>query len=81
MPAHPYQPGFLFDAAIAPLKKMAIKGVIWYQGESNATFTADSTAMDASLNKRKLALLIKSWRRYTQNEQLPFIIIQLPAVK
>ncbi len=81
MPAHPYQPGFLFDAAIAPLKKLAIKGVIWYQGESNATYTADSSQMDPSLNKRKLSLLINSWRKYFQDPQLPFVIIQLPSVK
>ncbi len=81
MPAHPYQPGFLFEAAIAPLKKLAIKGVIWYQGESNATFTADSSQMDPSLNKRKLALLINSWRKSFQEPALPFIIIQLPSVK
>ncbi len=81
MPAHPYQPGFLFDAAIAPLKKLAIKGVLWYQGESNATFTADSSQMDPSINKRKLALLINSWRRYFENAALPFVIIQLPSVK
>ncbi len=81
MPAHPYQPGFLFDAAIAPLHKLAVKGVIWYQGESNATFTADSSAMDASLNKKKLSLLISSWRKKFNNPSLPFIIIQLPSTK
>ena len=81
MPAHPYQPGFLFDAGIEPLHKLAIKGVIWYQGESNATFTADSSAMDPSLNKRKLSLLISSWRKHFNDPALPFIIIQLPSTK
>lgn len=81
MPKHPYQPGFLFDAAIAPLQKLAVKGVIWYQGESNATFTADSSAMDPQLNKHKLTLLIHSWRKHFNNASLPFVIIQLPAIK
>lgn len=81
MPMHPYQPGFLFDAAIAPLQKLAVKGVIWYQGESNATFTADSSAMDPQLNKHKLSLLIHSWRKHFNNPSLPFVIIQLPAIK
>lgn len=81
MPMHPYQPGFLFDAAIAPLQRLAVKGVIWYQGESNATFTADSSAMDPQLNKHKLALLIHSWRKHFNNPSLPFVIIQLPAIK
>src|SRR5690606_272701 len=30
---HPYQPTFLFDAGILPIKNYNIKGVIWYQGE------------------------------------------------
>ncbi len=81
MPGHPYQPGYLFDAAIAPLKKLAFKGVIWYQGESNATYTGDSVSMDASLNKHKLQLLINSWRNFFADQQLPFIIIQLPSIK
>ena len=33
---HPYQPTYLYDAAIRPLAKFPINGVIWYQGESNA---------------------------------------------
>ncbi len=33
---HPYQPTYLYDAAIRPLAKYPIDGVIWYQGESNA---------------------------------------------
>lgn len=81
MPAHPYQPGFLFEAGIAPLQKLAVKGVIWYQGESNATYTADSSMMSSSLNKEKLTLLISSWRKHFANPELPFLLIQLPAVR
>src|SRR5690606_13521145 len=33
---HNWRPGFMFNAMIAPLTNYAIKGVIWYQGESNA---------------------------------------------
>ncbi|MES2006064.1 MAG: sialate O-acetylesterase [Bacteroidota bacterium] len=80
MPGHPYQPGYLFDAGIAPLQKLAIKGVIWYQGESNATYTGDSTAMRSELNKLKLQLLVNSWRKHFKDPQLPFIMIQLPAI-
>ncbi len=81
MPAHPYQPGFLFEAAIKPLQHLAFKGVIWYQGESNATYTADSAAMPAAMNKQKLSLLIKSWRDFFKDSTLPFVIIQLPSIQ
>ena len=33
---HPYQPAYLYEAGIRPLNQFPIKGIIWYQGESNA---------------------------------------------
>ena len=33
---HPFEPAYLFDYGIRPLTDYAVKGVIWYQGESNA---------------------------------------------
>lgn len=33
---HPYEPCYLFEAGIRPLNHYPIKGIIWYQGESNA---------------------------------------------
>jgi len=35
-PNHAYKPGFAFEAGIKPLLSLAVKGVIWYQGESNS---------------------------------------------
>jgi sialate O-acetylesterase len=34
---HPFQPSFIYTRAIEPLSGFGIKGIIWYQGESNAT--------------------------------------------
>ena len=33
---HPYQPGYLYDAGIRRLDGWGIRGILWYQGESNA---------------------------------------------
>ncbi len=33
---HPYEPCYLYESGILPLQQYPIKGVIWYQGESNA---------------------------------------------
>jgi sialate O-acetylesterase len=33
---HAYKPGFAYASGIAPIIRMPIKGVLWYQGESNS---------------------------------------------
>lgn len=81
MPAHPFAPGFLFDAAIRPILPIPVKGILWYQGESNATYTADTGPMPAALNTHKLRLLIQSFREMWHRPDLPFLMVQLPAIQ
>jgi len=65
-----WKPMGLFNAMIAPLLKYKIKGVIWYQGESN---------ISRAIEYRKLfSALIKDWRRHWKNNKLPFLFVQLP---
>lgn len=33
---HPYEPGYLHEVAVQPLKDCPVSGILWYQGESNA---------------------------------------------
>jgi sialate O-acetylesterase len=65
-----YFPSSLFNGMVHPLTSMPVKGVIWYQGENN-TNRSNEYAWN-------LQSLIKEWRRYWQNEQLPFLVVQLP---
>jgi sialate O-acetylesterase len=65
-----YQPTALYNGMIAPITPYAIKGVLWYQGESNT----GNTKQYAQL----LPAFINDWRQKWHNENLPFIIIQLP---
>ncbi|MCI1186208.1 sialate O-acetylesterase [Hymenobacter sp. DH14] len=65
-----YQPGGLFNGMIAPVLPYAIKGVLWYQGESNAGRTGDYQALFNGM--------ITDWRRQFQQHNLPFIYAQLP---
>ena len=60
----------LFNGMIAPLGAFGLRGVIWYQGESNASEAADYQML--------LACLMADWR-HQFGEQLPFLIIQLPG--
>lgn len=69
---HPYEPAYLFECAVRPLEHYPLRGVIWYQGESNAH--------NVELHERSFALLEKSWRRYWDNEQLPFHFVQLSSI-
>ena len=62
-------PSALYNGMIAPLVPATIRGVIWYQGESNAS------------NPERYATLfpemIHQWRRDFRQERLPFLFVQL----
>ena len=64
------QPAALFNAMLAPLRNYAIKGFLWYQGESNAG--------NPSTYSKSLPALIADWRRQWNREDLPFLYVQLP---
>jgi sialate O-acetylesterase len=74
-PNHPFKPGFLWEAGIAPLVPLAIRGVAWYQGESNA----DSPARVAQ-HARLFPALVRDWRRQWGRDDLPFVFVQLPGM-
>jgi sialate O-acetylesterase len=64
------QPAALFNGMIAPLTNYAIKGILWYQGESNAGQPA--------LYQQLLPTLIRDWRNQWQQPTTPFLYAQLP---
>jgi sialate O-acetylesterase len=66
-------PGNLFNGKIAPLAGYAIKGAIWYQGESNA-FTVEGGKFYAE----QLPMLVKDWREHWAQGDFPFAWVQLP---
>lgn len=61
--------GGLFNAMINPLVPYTIRGVIWYQGESNA-FRAD-------FYSTLLPMLIADWRARFGQGDFPFYLVQL----
>jgi sialate O-acetylesterase len=69
---HAYKPGFAYESGVKPLLKFPIKGVLWYQGESNGGDSAYQT---------KLTDMINSWRSDWGLANLPFGVIQLPSSK
>lgn len=69
---HPYQPCYLYEASIRVLKDMPIRGVIWYQGESNAH--------NMETHARLFPMLLRSWRQTWECDTLPFIYAQLSSL-
>lgn len=67
----PHVPSNLFNGMIAPLIPYAIKGAIWYQGESNA-----SQAMEY---RTLFPLMITDWRRRWGLGDFPFLFVQLAS--
>jgi sialate O-acetylesterase len=64
-----HSPYVLYNGMVAPLIPYGIKGVIWYQGESNTT-TKD-------IYDSQMATLIQNWRNDFAQGQFPFIYVQL----
>lgn len=65
------EPAGLFQGMTAPCLPFKVKGVVWYQGESNDRRPEDYETL--------LKGMILDWRDRWGQEKLPFIVIQLPA--
>ncbi len=62
-------PSRMYNGMVHPLRKYTVRGVLWYQGESDlGNDTYDNT----------LEVLINAWRREFDNEKMTFTIVQLP---
>lgn len=75
-PNHPFKPGFMWEAAISRLAPTAIRGVLWYQGESNAG--SERRVLDQAA---LLQILIERWRSAWGMPSLPFFCVQLPGMR
>lgn len=81
-PSHPYhpdpvswQPSGLFNAMIAPLTPLPIRGVLWYQGESNASLER------APIYAHLFATLIEDWRTQWHQGAFPFLYAQISSYR
>ena len=71
-PGNPNTYSILFDAMIRPLIPYAMRGAIWYQGETNAHSIPESAAYE-----RIMSDLIDDWRFYWGEGDFPFYLVQL----
>ena len=68
-PDHSHAPAGLYNAMIYPLMPLAIKGAIWYQGETNGGRGFQYRTL--------LPTMIADWRRGFQSGPFPFLTVQL----
>ena len=78
-PWHPqllsWGPGMLWNGMSAPLTPFPIRGVIWYQGESNSALPR------APLYQRVFSTLIQDWRHEWGEGDFPFLFVQIANFK
>lgn len=70
-----FLPGGAFNGMVAPLTRFPIRGVIWYQGESNAGKER------AFYYRRLFETLIEDWRLRWNEGDIPFLFVQLANFK
>lgn len=67
------EPGFLYESGIEQLSNFKFRGVLWYQGETDAI-----TSNSMKRYKVLFPMMVEGWRKNFNNDQLPFITVQLP---
>jgi sialate O-acetylesterase len=68
---HPYDPSYNYEAGVTQFTQFPIKGILWYQGESNAH--------NVELYQHLLPTLVQSWRK-AWGTALPFYYVQLSSI-
>ncbi len=68
-----WAPAGLYNGMVAPFTAFPIKGVIWYQGESNSRLSF------APLYAKLFPALINDWRTQWQEGRFPFLYVQISS--
>jgi sialate O-acetylesterase len=68
-----WDPSWLFNGMVAPFTGYPIKGVIWYQGESNSRLDR------AAMYGRVFPALIADWRKHWHEGDFPFLFVQISS--
>ena len=69
---HPFEPSYLYESGVAPLTEFPIRGLLWYQGESNAH--------NIALHEELFEVLVTSWRQQWGYE-FPVYYTQLSSIE
>lgn len=72
-PKYERRPSGLYESMLKPIVPYAIKGIIWYQGETDGDCHPE-------LYQTLFPALIRNWRKLW-NEQLPFLFVQIAPLE
>lgn len=68
-----WAPGGLYNGMVAAAVEFPIKGVIWYQGESNSRLAR------ANMYEREFPAMISDWRSHWHAGNFPFLFVQISS--
>ncbi|HWD92610.1 MAG TPA: sialate O-acetylesterase [Verrucomicrobiae bacterium] len=72
---HSTTPMAIYNAMIAPMAGFAIRGALWYQGESNCSGAANES--DYLTYADKMEALVGGWRKVWNEGDFPFYFVQI----
>ena len=73
------EPTAIFNAMIAPIASFAMRGALWYQGESNLMGTNEDN--DYITYEDKMRALVNGWRQVWDEGTFPFYFVQIAPFK
>ena len=84
-PNHSFKPAFLWNSGPARLAPFAIRGVLWYQGESNALSHLGEARVAnpkwrLDQHETLFPLLVNDWRSQWGQGNFPFLVCQLSSI-
>jgi sialate O-acetylesterase len=65
-----HTPAVLYNGMIAPIAGFAMRGAVWYQGETNTAHPKEY--------RQVLDSIVTSWREAWRQGDFPFLVVQLP---
>ena len=77
---HNQWPSRHFNTKVAPLSGLACRGVLWYQGETGGWAFNDNPSHPAAHFSGLLQNMVKGWRAHWSDDDLWFVIYELPSL-